>query len=41
MLPGEGVATEAGTGDEKIATPEAPPAIVARISVGFISTYGK
>ncbi len=41
MLPGEGVATSPDPVRTAVATPEAPPAMAARISRGFASTYGK
>ena len=41
MLPGDGVATRPAPVTMDVSTPAAPPAIVARIRRGFISTYGK
>ena len=41
MLPGDGVATRPAPVTTAVATPDAPPAMAARISRGFISTYGK
>jgi hypothetical protein len=41
MLPGDGVATNPASSTTAVPTPAAPPAIAARISRGFMSTYGK